>query len=205
MRNVYRIFGLLPLATCAALQLSVPTVARQAPGDPPSNLSILDSLAASCIESFGDTPHRFILQTEPAASFLRPALLTSLLSREREVYVDAPLPQGLPRLSVALDASRIVYRNADRQRLERTVDLYLRGLLQDGEGRAVREDVCRRTFTDLVPERALDEIESSSRPVSHGERPTAGLRRRWLEPALFTTALGTIVYLFFSIRSRAGD
>ena len=205
MRDVCRISGLLPLVLATAIALSLPASARQAPGDPPSNLTVLDSLAVSCLATEAPLPSTLSLETDAGSTFLRPALLAFLVSGERTVFVDTPPSPGVQRLSIALDATRIRYRRAGRNYLRREVRLDVRALHREDDGRVIREEVCSRTYTDTIPKQALDELESPMHAVSLGERPPTGLRGRWLEPALLTTALGTVVYLFFSIRSQTGN
>lgn len=203
MRDVVRIFGFLTAGIVILTILAAPAVARQGPVDPPTNLDVLDSLATDCLGILEPLPSRLLLQTDDRSAFLRPAVLDRLVSGDRDVFVEDPPLAGIHTLSLALDGARIVYRREGRGLVRRRIDIDLRALLRDSDARVVREESCHRTFSDVVSEPGLDRLESATNPMGRGERPPAGLRRRWLEPALLTTALGAVVYLFFTIRSQS--
>jgi hypothetical protein len=55
---------------------------------------------------------------------------------------------------------------------------------------------------DTIPEATLDSIEQGGEIIGKPQRPAVRGAQKWIEPILIAGALGSVVYLFYSVRSR---
>ena len=189
----------LRLAFILALLLAAPARAQ------PTNVEAYQRLAVGCLGAVPDTARAFRLSAPAAMPYLQPALAARWQEEGRALFVGDTLAASLPYLHYEIEEARVSYAKAPEKHLARTVTLALRYAFTGADGRLLREDRCRETFTDTIRRDARAGLESEAFAETQGALPRGSWRRRYLEPAAIALATAVTVYLFFNLRSERSD
>lgn len=103
---------------------------------------------------------------------------------------------------------QIQYHSAGRRWL-----FFKKGVRRTFEGdfhlRAIRHDrqilYSRRVMVshqDVIPAGLLERVENPDLPFTQGTKSGSSVINRWLEPVLITATTITLIYLFYSLRSK---
>lgn len=177
------------------------------PGEVPTNLEVLQSLAVECLSgAVPDSMLAFRLDAPEQRPYLRTALVRRWQGAGRRMYVTADSASTpLPTLAYDAEAVEVAYARARRRAVERTVTLALQYTLTAADGRLLRDTRCRDTYTDTVPREAMATLESAAHPETQADPPPGGWLRRYAQPAVVAAATVVTAFLFFSLRSDRVD
>jgi len=149
-------------------------------------------------------------QKELFANWTAQILTDSCLRRKILVYSPPDSSEGSADYSIVISDPRveITYQSAGRRWL-----LFRKGLnrwveggyhlqITDREHRVLVSRYIVGSEQDIVPNDAIDAIENDTLPFTRGTKLDSPFIKRWLEPLIITATTMTVVYLFYSLRSK---
>ena len=173
----------------------------------PTNLEAYQIVALRCLAETPDTTKAFRLDAPEQMPYVRTALTQRWRDEGRALFLADSLHRApaTARLRYEIEEARIAYERAPGKQFVRTVTLALRYTFTAADGRLLREDRCRDTFTDTIRRSDRAALEWDAFPETQGEAPRGSWIRRHLEPAILAVATAVTVYLFFNIRNDQTD
>lgn len=125
------------------------------------------------------------------------------------VFVEPNDSSAILELTYQLHRCELVYRPLPRKfflrhgKLERVASVLVELGARDLRSGQIRfQKIWQETATDTLEQRFLSRLEDPKLPFTVGRWEKEGGGFSWLEPALITAVTGTIIYLFYSLRSR---
>jgi len=106
-----------------------------------------------------------------------------------------------PRVQITYQSAGrrwLVFRKGLNRRIEGGYHLKI----TDRERRVLVSRYIAGFEQDIVPNNAIEAIESDALPFTKGTKLGSTFIKRWLEPVIITAATMTVVYLFYSLRSQ---
>lgn len=137
-------------------------------------------------------------------------ILTDSCLRKKILVYSPPDSGEIADYSIVVSDPRvqITYQSAGRRwlLLRKGVNRWIEGgyhlQITDREHRVLVSQYIAGSEEDLVPNNAIDAIESDALPFTKGTKLHSPFIKRWLEPVIITAATMTVVYLFYSLRSK---
>jgi hypothetical protein len=172
----------------------------------PTNVDVFGNLAVQCLGGVPDTSRALMLNAPEGMPYVRSALTKHWLSEGIGVYLTdsaraEEVPAHLTVLRYGVEDAGIEYSRTSRRTFRRSVRLALRYDLASPSGRLISDDRCRRAYTDDLAVSLLDTIQPDPYPEARAQLTGRSGPGRFLEPIVLGTAMATIVYLFFTVRS----
>jgi hypothetical protein len=200
-----RTLGVALLPALFVLISLLPT-GRQSSFAQPTNVEVFGTLAIDCLGAVPDTLQAFVLSPPDTMHYVRAALNVHWLKAGKKVWLASAEP-GVARpvdlsvLRYVVDEATIVYETLSRSSFERFVWLGVHYDLVSAGGRVLADNRCRRSFSDEIQTSNLLKVQPDPYPEARAalvRKPGFG---RIVEPVVLGTAMATIVYLFFTVRS----
>jgi hypothetical protein len=173
-------------------------------------------LAASAVEEAASRiVERFHLDADSTIGFdargesnIERFVIGKLAARlsERFRLVSNPT-DGSPDLAVTVVRADVRYGNPEGKRpwrrveLTRKAEVELLCKVKNGLGQ-IRAETITGSREDRISDSELESVEQGGLVFGIPDRPKRGLFSRWLEPILAAAVTGTVIYLFFHIRSE---
>ena len=188
------------LAAAVLISAAVPSFAQ------PSNLELYQDMAIECLGGLTGSADSLAVISPERMPYLRSSLVNEWQKAGRVVYLadTTAVRFNLPRLSYQVERAAVEYASRGKQ-VERNVRLDLRYTMTGRDGLVIADDRCSGNRSDIIARTDIAGLQDPSYPETQAEPPPAGWIRRYLEPAVLTTATAIAVYLFFTLRSNAGD
>ena len=188
------------LAAAVLLAAAVPAFAQT------SNLELYQEMAVECLGGLTGAADSLAIVSPARMPYLRSSLVNEWQKAGRVVYLadTTAVRFNIPRLSYEVERAAVEYARRGKQ-VERRLRLDLRYTLTGADGLVIADDRCSSNRSDLINRTDLMRLQDPLYPETQAEPPPAGWIRRYLEPAVLTTATAVAVYLFFTLRSDAGD
>jgi len=147
---------------------------------------------------------------KPEERFFYNRLITGFREKARVAILTEPLDSlNTVVLNYRLERCEIIYQPLARrgfwrgQKFQRVAEVRVElGAQQRSTRQIFFQNVLRESQSDTLAENVLPRLEDASLPFTIGKRERGAEGRRWLEPALITSATGVVVYLFYSLRSK---
>lgn len=166
-----------------------------------------DSLLRSVVRDIGSFPSiTLILGQDSVTTFYRPNIVHGFSNTTIPVYMTNDSNGTVLELHV--QHSSVEYGGVftetffGSRRCERTTSVALLATVLSGETRQI---ISSRSYAssvkDTVDLSLVEQLHSSSIPLTRFTAPTLSFFDSILEPAIVTVASGIIIYLFFTIRS----
>jgi hypothetical protein len=194
---------------CIAPSVAAQIVAAQ----PLSNFGVADSMARAIVsralnQALPTGENQLIFAPDfstPCEKALLVSVQKSLLEKGMQVFEGNAATDSV-RIKPTLTLKLMLFVTYERTRgnVKRTVSLKPQLQLVSKTGEVLRVDNTLRTFSDVVPESVIAELESMAYPETQSTLAPTVWERIGV-PAVTTAALGVVVYLFFSVRSQAGQ
>jgi hypothetical protein len=175
--------------------------------------SAADSAAQKCASQFHFQPGRKILlqKSEPSdalSQYVLSRLCLGFQQKGLSVYSESDSASCGDRLVLSIVKAAVEYKKMPKRGLwresfiMRIVVLDLAARIRFGENDYVRVETIHIQCEDQIPRSALDFVEQSGTLLGKPARPEAGSLMRYFEPVVVLSAVGWLVYSFFSIRSQ---
>lgn len=137
-------------------------------------------------------------------------ILTDSCLRKKILVYSPPDSGGMADYSIVVSDPRvqITYQSAGRRWLvfRKGLNRWIEGgyhlQITDREHRVLVSRYILGFERDIVPNNAIDAIESDTLPFTKGTKLGSTFIKRWLEPVIITATTMTVVYLFYSLRSQ---
>ncbi len=168
----------------------------------PTNVAVYQRMAVSQLGAVPDTVGTFTLHAPLQMPYLRTALTQHWQQAGHMVFLfDSTSASPYPVLRYAVEEAQVRYQRLPKPDLSRAVTLALRHSLTAPNGRLISEARHREVYADTVRFADWARLQPDPFPEAQAPRPPDAGLRRYLEPAVLATAIGTLTYLFFAIRS----
>lgn len=192
------------MAVCLLAQPLHTAVAQQ------TNMSLFEHMAIDCLGPVPASHPEFLFQSpDEGASFIRSTLIQHWQEQEHEVFLPDSIrtnsARSLPILAYSIEKSQVVYERLRKKQVKRDVRLTVHYTLTQADGRIDADEVCSKSESDTIPRDMLPSVETAAFPVTLAPHPPKGWVKRYIEPAILTTATALGVYLFFTLRSDSND
>jgi hypothetical protein len=169
-----------------------------------TNLELFQEMAVECLGGVPIGADTLLLEAPETMPYLRSALTNLWKEDERTIFLADSSAVPLPLLAYRIENSDVEYARRGKQ-IERRLKLDIRFTYTDRNGRLMSDDRCSAVRTGPVAMSDMAQIQDAAYPETQAEMPEAGWFRRYLEPVVLTAATAVAVYLFFTLRSNAGD
>jgi hypothetical protein len=209
MRKIRIWVGLIPVLLCYAGMATQQATAGES--DPPSTISVYQSLTADALEETLANLHapeslKVVVDVQPGGSYwyVESALMRALRQRGLQ-----PVPAGGSWvITCAVSDAHVRYANVRRDGLlgtrtvDRTVTLALWLRISDREkAEYVADREWRVERTDTIEVSDVRQVEHPDVAATHGVVPSEGFFSSWLEPFIMVGAVGVAIFLLFTTRS----
>lgn len=179
-------------------------IATQVSWSQTSNILHFADLADQCLSQLPDTPKKFEIIDTPRPSYLLSKAFARWQTESRTVYLPSDSTQTTTRLAklrLNVKAQTVQYIPESRANLTRKLTLVLDMQLTKADGELVFQQLCVKENTpDVIPRKDLSKVETPGFPEATSPLPPVP-ERKWIKPVLISTALGTLGYLLYSVRS----
>lgn len=203
VRQVWPSVGTTPIVT---LLLLTATLTWHTAAAQPTNAEVMGRLAVACLGDAPDTLTVFKLDAHEIAPYLRSALHDHWVTTGRRVYLaDSTRPDASsPNMSVLryrIEDAGVTYQAVTRKNFRRSIWLAVQYDISTGGGLLLADDRCRHVYEDQLANSILDVIQPDSYPETRSELTRMPGRSRFVKPVVLGTAMATVVYLLFTVRS----
>lgn len=142
--------------------------------------------------------------------FIQDRFVQKAAEKKIFVYAASDSSEKRNRVAILIQKAGILYERIERDGfLGSRTWIWRKGEIQlalqffhKEDGRIQHYGVTAREISDRFPTSQISVIEQGGRLLGHPPRPESKGAWRWIEPAVVLGVLGSVAYLFYSVRSR---
>lgn len=168
-----------------------------------SNIQHFSALADQCLSQIPESPKKFEIKASGLPSYLLGKAFSRWQQEGRTVFLPLDSTQTesrLPQLSLQLKSQSVQYIPESRVAVTRKLTLVMDMRFIKADGELLLQQVCVQEHQDAFLRKDLGKIETPGFPETASPLPPIP-ERKWIKPVLISTALGTLGYLLYSVRS----